>query len=124
MSSLTNEMKVHLAQLVAGTLTLDAFHDWFAATLRDVHDSNDPDAELLAHAIEWTFCDMERGLSHEAARLTFAVLADSQPTFVFRYGALPTQGVATPVMTGTSSVLVPVGRAGQRLGVGPALVYA
>ena len=125
MTNLANEIKVHLAQLVAGTLTLNAFHDWFAMTLRNVHNSNDSDAEALAHSVEWIFCDMERGLSAESAKMSLAALAESQAAILFRYGALPSQDLSSRVLTGTSSVRVPVGTAvGQLVGVGPALVYA
>ena len=69
MSTLTNEMKSHLAQYVNRQCSLEEFEDWFAPVLRDVHKTNDHAAELLAHEIEWAFCDLERGVPSDEVRL-------------------------------------------------------
>jgi hypothetical protein len=76
MSNLTKEIKGQLFRYVSGELALDAFHNWFAVMLRDVHESNDYEAEALAHAIEWTLCDLERGTSLREVRERLVALSN------------------------------------------------
>jgi hypothetical protein len=63
MSELTaGTIREQLTRYLVGDLDAAAFRDWFALVLRDVHKSDDKDAEPLAHAIEWAFSDLERQL--------------------------------------------------------------
>jgi hypothetical protein len=75
MENLAKEIREHLAAYLAGDLQAEDFRGWFASALRDVHKSNDPEAEELAHAVEWEFCDFERGVSSEEIRQNLSRLA-------------------------------------------------
>src|SRR5260370_27694468 len=68
MATPVNEMKSQLARYLSGQCSLEEFEEWFAPVLRDVHKSSDQDAEALAHAIEWAFCDLDRGVLPESVR--------------------------------------------------------
>ena len=71
-----NEMRSHLDLYLTGQCSLEQFEDWFAPVLRDVHKLNDPEAEGLANAIEWAFCDLERGVPPGLVRRAFLKLAE------------------------------------------------
>jgi hypothetical protein len=80
MAELVNEIKERLSQYVSGDLGKTEFHDWFALVLRDVHKSNDQEAETLAHLIEWQFFDTEHGkISIDALKTNLAYLSREQP---------------------------------------------
>ena len=80
------ELQKKLAEYTSGLLPVEEFRAWFAPVLRDVHRSGDADAEKLAHAVEWEFCDLERGVSSDAilkenlSRLARVAVAVSEPT--------------------------------------------
>lgn len=60
------EIREQLGKYVAGDVQPEEFRDWFALVLRDVHQSDDAEAETLVNAIEWEFLDRERGLLTDA----------------------------------------------------------
>jgi hypothetical protein len=101
MSTTTNEMKGRLAQYLNRQCSLEEFDDWFAVALRDAHKSDDKEAESLAHAIEWAFCDLERGAPGEQVRNTLIQLAEAQTGNLLVFGKPLVLGTA-PYSTGTS----------------------
>ena len=79
MSELTKELKERLSRYVAGKLEPAVFRDWFALLLRDVHKSNDPEAETLAHMVEWQFLSVERGtMPLDALKVNLSHLSQEQ----------------------------------------------
>lgn len=76
MSSLTKEIKAHLALYVGGGMTPQAFQNWFAVTIRVAHESNDSEAEALTNSVEWSFHSLENGAQPEQVRELLAQLAD------------------------------------------------
>lgn len=69
------ELQKRLAEYTSGLLSLEEFRMWFAPVLRDAHRSGDADAEKLAHAVEWEFCDLARGSSEQTMKENLARLA-------------------------------------------------
>lgn len=121
MSTLTTEMRSRLARYAAGQCSLEQFEDWFAPVLRNVYQSNDPEAEQLAVAIEWAFCDMERGMSSpELLKKNLEVL--SLPENTTKVGNPLVLGGATydPDLTAGTSSTFQVGAAvGAAVSFGP-----
>lgn len=96
------------------------FRDWFALALRDVHKSNDPTAEALAHEIVWAFHDQRRGLCSPRQLMDELTRLATDPGVHF--GAEPFQVKADA--TSTSLLEVPAIVLGTvQVGVERALVY-
>lgn len=62
----SKELKQRLVTFLEDPAQEQEFRTWFALVLRDVHASNDPTVEALAHEIMWAFYDQKRGLSSVA----------------------------------------------------------
>ncbi len=126
MSKLSNEIRQQLSRYLADDIQPSVFRDWFALVLRDVHKSNDSEAEELAHAVEWQFCDLENGAMPQQVRENLLVLSRAQSVFV-QAGTLKNQPNVFPglVSTGTSSIpdVPAMGEVGF-VGVGRAVEYA
>ena len=57
--ALTSEIKNQLARYYRGEIDLTTFQEWLDHALDA---QRDPEANRFAQAIEWLFCDFERGL--------------------------------------------------------------
>jgi hypothetical protein len=127
MTKLSNEIRQELSRYLAGDLQPADFRNWFAVVLRDVHKSNDPAAEELAHAVEWEFCDLERGVSPQQVRDNLRSMAEQPGVFVQAEAPLknPTNYFHESISTGTSAIpdVPTLGEVGF-VGVGRAVGYA
>jgi hypothetical protein len=80
MSKLSKDLRDQLARYLSGDVEPKYFHDWFARNLLEVAASNDSEAELLFHAIEWQFFDLEKGrASSDATRTNLTYLSQEHP---------------------------------------------
>ncbi|HEV2315430.1 MAG TPA: hypothetical protein VGR94_09015 [Candidatus Acidoferrales bacterium] len=73
--TLCAQLQEKLAEYTSGLMTREEFRTWFAPVLRDVQKLGDLDAEKLAHAVEWEFCDVLRGASEQTLKENLARLA-------------------------------------------------
>lgn len=109
--SLTNQIRTRLSQYLANPSGESEFQEWFAEVLRNVHASNDPEAEALALAVEWAFLDLERGnLPADDARQNLLQLAGPSDDLVIfgrpiQVGGSSQNCATTTTMTDTSSML-------------------
>ena len=124
MAALANEVREQLSRYLSGEVQPDAFQNWFALVLRDVHKSGDREAEALAYSVEWAFLDLERGLSSPAElRENLSHLAAANESVGVRHYVVSVYGEASYFTTGTSTDVVPQDvRFGQPFGIGPSLV--
>jgi len=74
--ALANEIKTRLARYVAAVSTLEEFQEW----LDKQPCADDAQAHKLSMAIEWEFCDFERGvLNAEELMRSLRRIARSEP---------------------------------------------
>ena len=74
--ALANEIKTRLARYVAAVSTLEEFQEW----LDQQHCADNAQAHKLSMAIEWEFCDFERGsLTAEELNRNLRRIATSSP---------------------------------------------
>jgi len=107
MAMLTNEIRERLTRYVAGDDTPEAFRHWFALILRDVHQSNDEEAETLAHQIEWQFLYAEQGkISCDVLKtnLSFLSKKHAEPNPVQILDLVASNGGHSYTSSGTTSV--------------------
>jgi hypothetical protein len=77
-----NELKAQLSKHLSGAMSLAEFDEWFAPVLRDV-DKFDEYTLKLTEAVEWVFCDYERGLlSTDQLKLELNALVSNEPQAV------------------------------------------
>lgn len=122
------EIREQLNRYLAGDVDPATFRDWFAVVLRDVHTSIDPQAEELAHSIEWAFSDLDRGAAPEQVRDNLAALAASRFVVLVQCGEavqIPGNFFHGMVSTATLSIPeIPASAVGTLVGVGRAVEYA
>jgi hypothetical protein len=101
--TLVNDIKKQLGQYLAGTSTLLEFQEWL-----DRQDPTNEDVQALTLAIEWAFCDLERGASVEVLKQTLSQLAAvSRPVIVgdLFYSPFASSGTSSKLQQGEGIVL-------------------
>ena len=61
MTTLEQEIRSKLADLVAGQLSLSSFHEWLAPVIWGVEDQKDPGAAELVYSIELAIAEYTAG---------------------------------------------------------------
>ena len=114
MTASANEIRERLSLYLSGQLPPAEFRDWFVPVLRD---AQDPEAEALAHSIEWEFLDLERhtldlerGISGpRQVRENLLRLAASETNSTVVYGQPIVLGDASYVVVNNSTGLTYTG---------------
>lgn len=60
-TTLEQEIRSKLADLVVGQLSLSSFHKWLVSVTWDIEDQEDPGAEELAYSIELVIAEYATG---------------------------------------------------------------
>jgi hypothetical protein len=115
-----DEMRSHLDAYLTGQCSLEQFEEWFSPVLRDVHKLHDAEAEGLANAIEWAFCDLERGVPSDKVKDTLSRFVSEKAPPLVRQALVVGGAVYTAVAdSGTSSKSNLQSGAGFAVSLGP-----